>query len=667
MKDKKPQNEGQSPNPFKMNNKNGILLVVFLAILIATTIPGIWGSRVKAESYNHFKANLASRTVSEVAIQDNRHITYVVGGDKFKTTIPYTDSKLMEDLLASNAVIEGKDKGITLWDIVFAFLPFFLMVGFMLFMMRRLHGSGPGGIGEFKKSRAKQYKKTGIKTTFDDVAGQKEAKFELQEVVEFLKNPAKFHEIGARIPKGVLLVGMPGTGKTLLAKAVAGEAGVSFLHMSGSDFVEMFVGVGAGRVRDLFEEGRASSPCIIFIDELDAVGRERGSGLGGGNDEREQTLNQILVEMDGFEATTGVIVLAATNRPDILDPALLRPGRFDRQVVVDMPDADEREAILKVHAKKIKMGPDVDLNRIARATPQRSGADLANLVNEAALIAARRDAKEVSMHDFEEATDKVFMGLARKSKVMTREELLKTAHHEAGHALMHYYLPNADPLHKLTIVPRGQALGVAYSLPEKDRYSYGSGWLIDRIKIAMGGYVAEELFYGETTTGVSSDMQQATKIARSMVREYGMSKLGFVSFNSGQQPIFIGREIAQHSDYSEETARRIDAEVERILSEALADTRAILAEHKDQLELLAETVVDRETLTDAEVRELLGFPKLPSPFDEPSEGDSAGSESAIVVDAELVGDAEAKLVAEKDVVAELIAQAEAEEAAKKNK
>jgi cell division protease FtsH len=475
-------------------------------------------------------------------------------------------------------------------------------------MFRQIQGGGNKAFS-FGKSRAKRYLDSGKKVTFDDVAGQMEAKYELQEIVEFLKNPAKFTKIGAKIPTGVLLVGMPGTGKTLLAKAIAGEANVSFFHMSGSDFVEMFVGVGASRVRDLFEQGRKNAPCILFIDELDAVGRTRGAGYGGGHDEREQTLNQMLVEMDGFDTKDGVIILAATNRPDVLDPALLRPGRFDRQVVVDMPDIKEREAILKIHASKIPLDPKVDLKRLARATPGTSGADLANLVNEAALFAARQSSEIVCMSDFEEARDKVLLGIARKSRVISDEEKEMTAYHEAGHALLHYYLENADPLHKVTVIPHGRALGLSLSLPEKDTYSRNKGWLTDRICIAMGGYCAEKIIYNETSTGTQNDIQQATTIARKMVCEWGMSdKLGPVAFGQEDEPIFIGKEIAQHKDYSEETAKNIDLEIEDIMKRCLKETETILTDHIDQLHLLSKTLVEKETLDDEEVRELLGFP-----------------------------------------------------------
>ena len=529
--------------------------------------------------YSTFIQYVESNQVNSAEIRDERFITFNLRNNVSATTrIPYNDDTLMEVLKNNNVQVTGTVQGVSFLQLLLQMLPWIIFIGFTVMLWRQTKGAN-GNVMSFSKSKAKEYMDSDVKTTFDDVAGQKEAKYELQEVVDFLKSPKKFLDIGARIPKGVLLVGPPGTGKTLLARAVAGEAGVAFFHMSGSDFVEMFVGVGASRVRDLFEQGRKHAPSILFIDELDAVGRTRGSGLGGGHDEREQTLNQMLVEMDGFDPASGVIVMAATNRPDVLDPALLRPGRFDRQVVVDMPDVSEREAIIAIHCKKIKIDVDVNLNRVARATPGTSGADLANLVNEAALFAARSKRSTVIMEDFEKARDKILLGVAKVSKIMTPEEKKATAYHESGHALLHYHLEHLDPLHKVTIIPHGRALGLTISLPEKDAYTKNRSALYDWIKVCMGGYVAEELIYGETTTGTSNDIKQATDISRRMVTEWGMSDLGFIGFGKDDEPLFLGREIAQHKDYSEDTAKKIDVEISKILDGALKETRTILTEH----------------------------------------------------------------------------------------
>lgn len=617
-----PQQEQQNnPNKPKgpkldFSRKNRIALGFFLFLII--TFVFMLFSENKSLStrdvpYSSFLSYVEANQVSAVEIQDKDVITFALKNNMTASTrIPYDDTKLMETLKEHNVQVTGTVKGVSFLQIILQLLPWVIFIGFTIMLWRQTRGGVGGNVMSFSKSRAKEYMESDVKTTFDDVAGQKEAKYELQEVVEFLKHPAKFQEIGAKIPKGVLLVGPPGTGKTLLAKAVAGEAKVTFFHMSGSDFVEMFVGVGASRVRDLFEQGRKNSPCILFIDELDAVGRTRGSGLGGGHDEREQTLNQLLVEMDGFDTTTGVIVVAATNRPDVLDPALLRPGRFDRQVVVDMPDVAEREAILEIHCKRIKRESGVDLNKIARATPGTSGADLANLVNEAALFAARSGRTKVTMEDFEMGRDKILLGVAKHSKVLTLEEKRATAYHEAGHALLHYHLKNLDPLHKVTIIPHGRALGLTISLPEKDAYTKNRSSLIDWIKVTMGGYVAEDLVYGETTTGTSNDIKQATEIARRMVTEWGMSNLGFVGYGKEDEPLFLGREITQHKEFSDDTARKIDAEVVKILDEAMAETRKILGENRGQLDILAEALVERETLDDADIRELLGLPPAES-------------------------------------------------------
>ncbi len=594
-------------------NRFALFFIISLIIMFGIVLFSNGSGTSQNVPYSTFLNYVESGQVSSVEIMDTSDVYFTLSNQsgatpalRYSTRIPYFDDELMQTLLNNGIRVTGSVKGTPFFQIILQLLPWVIFIGFFWIMYKQTQGAG-GKAFSFGKSRAKEYKESDIKITFSDVAGQKEAKYELQEVVDFLKNPNKFIDIGAKIPKGVLLVGLPGTGKTLLAKAVAGEAGVAFFHMSGSDFVEMFVGVGASRVRDLFEQGRKNAPCILFIDELDAVGRSRGAGYGGGNDEREQTLNQMLVEMDGFDTKTGVIVIAATNRPDVLDPALMRPGRFDRQVVVDMPDVKEREDILKIHCRKLHLDKSVDLMRVARATPGTSGADLANLVNEAALFAARTNSKLIAMNHFEEARDKILLGVARKSKVMTLEEKTATAYHEAGHALMYYYLENIDPLHKVTIIPHGRALGVTLSLPEKDTYTKNESALKDLIKVTMGGFVAEELFYGETTTGTSNDIKQATSIARRMVTEWGMSPLGFVSYGDEDEPIFIGKEIAQHKDYSEETAMKIDAEIRKILSKALSETRELLKSHKEELQKITDALIERETLDDDEIRVLLGL------------------------------------------------------------
>lgn len=596
----------------KMNGRNRITLFIFLALIVSFAFLFFSqgsGQRAAEVSYTAFMSAVDSGSVTQVDIQDESVINFVTDSGFYGTCrIPYYDSALMQTLSDQGIEVVGSVAGVSFWYILINLLPWIIFIVIIFSMYRQVGAAGGSRMmGQFGKSHAMQYSPKENKVLFKDVAGQKESKYELQEVVDFLKNPDRYVKIGAKIPKGVLLVGPPGTGKTLLARAVAGEAGVNFFHTSGSDFVEMFVGMGAARVRDLFETGRKNAPCIIFIDEIDAVGRSRGSGLGGGHDEREQTLNQILVEMDGFSTDPGVIVIAATNRPDVLDPALLRPGRFDRQVAVDLPDVQERLDILRIHSKKIKSDSSVDLERVARATPGSSGADLANLVNEAALYAARKGRETVSMDDFEQARDKIILGVARESKFMTEDEKRATAYHEAGHTLLHYYLKNVDPLHKVTIIPHGQALGLTISLPEKDQYTLRESYLKDRIIICMGGYVAEDIVYGETTTGTSNDIKQATNLARRMVTEWGMSALGFINLSNEGEPLFLGREITQHKDYSDTTARRIDEEVEKILDECLSRTRQILTQHRDQLDRLTEELVARETLDDAQIRELLGF------------------------------------------------------------
>jgi cell division protease FtsH len=510
-----------------------------------------------------------------------------------------------------------------LWGVLLSWAPILFIIGIWIFMLRQMQSGGNKALS-FGKSRAKLLNNQQKRVTFKDVAGVEEAKEELQEIIEFLKEPQKFQKLGGRIPKGVLMMGPPGTGKTLLARAIAGEANVPFFSISGSDFVEMFVGVGASRVRDLFEQGKKNAPCIIFIDEIDAVGRHRGAGLGGGHDEREQTLNQLLVEMDGFESNDGVILIASTNRPDVLDPALLRPGRFDRRVVVSRPDVRGREGILKVHTRKIPLGEDVDISVIARGTPGFTGADLANLVNEAALNAARYNKKLVLMPDFELAKDKVLMGAERKSMVISNEEKRITAYHEAGHTLVGLKVPNADPVHKVTIIPRGMALGVTQQLPEGDRHNYSKEYLVGQIAILMGGRIAEELFLGSITTGASNDIERATELARAMVCEYGMSELGPLTYGKKEEQIFLGREIAQHRDFSEDTAIQIDQEVRKIVSEQYQRAKAIIEENRDTMIRLSETLLERESLDGVQIRRIVaglplddGQPPVPSDDERP--------------------------------------------------
>ena len=582
-----------------------LLVVYFITTQTETSVPEI--------SYTDFLEYVKTSKITEVHIKDNSTIIGVIQASngqssRFKTEIPYADDTLMETLHNAEIEVSGSKSKESIVSMILSYMPWILTLIFFVFMMRQNSAQSMKGM-QFGKSRARVFDASGKKVMFADVAGQEEAKKELAEIVDFLKNPKKYQEMGAKIPTGVLLVGNPGTGKTLLARAVAGEAGVNFLHISGSDFVEMFVGVGASRVRDLFEQGRRMAPSIIFIDEIDAVGRARGAGLGGGHDEREQTLNQMLVEMDGFDNKDGVIVLAATNRPDVLDPALLRPGRFDRQVTVSLPDLKERCAILNVHANKIPLADDVDLEKVARATPGMSGADLANIVNEAALFAARKEKKSVGSSEFEEARDKILMGVARDSMVMPEKERVMTACHEAGHTLPYYYLKNASPLHKVTIIPRGRALGLTVGLPKEDSYSHTKGWLLDQLVIMFGGYAAETVVYGETTTGTQNDIQQATNLARRMVCEWGMSEeVGAVTYGQEDEPIFMGRELARHKEFSEYTAHQIDVAVRKILDNAKDKACAILAEHRDQLDLITNALIENETLDDADIRKLLGFP-----------------------------------------------------------
>ncbi len=613
---KKNENERNNFNMRPAGNRLGLLVLFLLgAFFIVMVMMNKETNVYPVISYSDFLTAVGQNQVSDVQIQDQKIILGTMrssnisdgGQSRFQTVIPYNDTSLMSFLEQNGVQVSGKATKPNILSEVLNFLPLFILLIFLFVFMRQMSMQNSRGM-QFGRSRARLFDTNKKKVTFADVAGQEEAKKELSEIVDFLKNPKKYREIGAKIPGGVLLVGSPGTGKTLLARAVAGEANVSFLHISGSDFVEMFVGVGASRVRDLFEQGRKRAPAIIFIDELDAVGRARGAGFGGGHDEREQTLNQMLVEMDGFDGKEGVIVLAATNRPDVLDPALLRPGRFDRQVHVSLPDIKEREAILIVHAKKIKLDDDVDFKHFARATSGMSGADLSNMINEGALFAARKNKEKVSFTELEQARDKILMGVARESMVMPEKERVMTACHEAGHALPYYYLKNASPLHKVTIIPRGRALGLTVGLPKEDSYSHTKSWLQDQLVILFGGYAAESIVYGDTTTGTKNDIERATDIARRMVCEWGMSEdVGAVSYGREDEPIFMGKEIERHKGYSEESAQKIDRAVEKLLNEARKRTVKILTEHRDQLDKLTQALVEKETLDDKEVRELLGF------------------------------------------------------------
>jgi len=596
-------------------------LGLFLLVFIFYSFLSGFDQDITEITYSEFvtqidSANVAEATFTERDVEGKLKQPKVFASTnkpkafgRFKSRIPFLDNsyELVNRLEKSGARIVAKGES-QLIPILMAFSPWLLLLFFWIFFVRQMQGaSGPKGLFSFGKSKAKLSTDERPKVTFNDVAGADEAKEELKEIIEFLREPAKFQKLGGKIPKGALLLGPPGTGKTLLARAVAGEAGVPFFSMSGSDFVEMFVGVGASRVRDLFEQGKKNAPCIIFIDEIDAVGRHRGAGLGGGHDEREQTLNQLLVEMDGFESNDGVILIAATNRPDVLDPALLRPGRFDRQIVVATPDVKGREGILKVHVRKIKTSSDVDLTILARGTPGMSGADLANMVNEAALLASRKNREAVTMEDFEEAKDKVMMGAERRSLVITEDEKKVIAYHEAGHALVSKFMPKADPIHKVTIIPRGLALGVTQSLPVDERHTYPKDYLETMLAVFMGGRVAELLVFGQLDTGAGNDLERATKLARKMVCNWGMSdRLGPVTFGKTEEHIFLGREIAQHSDYSESTALIIDQEIRAFVDAAEASARRILTENTDKLHSLAKALLEREIIDGREVDEIIG-------------------------------------------------------------
>ena len=592
-------------------------MILLAVVLWEMASKGGQTARDESPSYTEFQTEVQKGNVSEVTIMLSQ-VSAEVDGEfrdpkaKFHVTVPKeTLSDLTKELEDKNVDVNIKEVRNNDWiSMLIDAVPFVLLLVIFLIMMRQMQAGGNKALS-FGKSRARLLTAQQKKATFKDVAGIEEAKEELQEIIDFLKDPQKFQRLGGRIPKGVLLVGPPGTGKTLLARAIAGEANVPFFSISGSDFVEMFVGVGASRVRDLFEQGKKNAPCIIFIDEIDAVGRHRGAGLGGGHDEREQTLNALLVEMDGFESNEGVILIAATNRPDVLDPALLRPGRFDRRVVVPRPDVKGREEILRVHTRKVPIAEDVDLSILARGTPGFSGADLANLVNEAALWAARQNRKLVMMDDFEMSKDKVLMGAERKSMILSEEEKKNTAYHEAGHALVAAMTPGADPLHKVTIIPRGMALGLTMQLPIDDKHTYTRDFLESQLSVLMGGRVAEEMFLQHVTTGAGNDIERATEIARQMVCEWGMSTLGPLTGGNKEEAIFLGREIAQHRDYSEDTAIKIDAEVRSIVTTAYSQARTILDTHRDALERVAKALLDREVLDANELKLLIEGKPLP--------------------------------------------------------
>jgi cell division protease FtsH len=595
------------------------VLIIGGAFLLYQVFNGRNGAKETTLSYTQLLENVQNKQIREATIEQGQGVTGKLANGEPFTSIVSNDTvqaDIAKTMRENGIPVFFKSAASSQWLFgLISYAPLLVFIGLWIFMMRQMQSGGNKALS-FGKSRAKLLSNQQKRVTFKDVAGVEEAKEELQEIIEFLKEPQKFQKLGGRIPKGVLMMGPPGTGKTLLARAIAGEANVPFFSISGSDFVEMFVGVGASRVRDLFEQGKKNAPCIIFIDEIDAVGRHRGAGLGGGHDEREQTLNQLLVEMDGFESNDGVILIASTNRPDVLDPALLRPGRFDRRVVVNRPDVKGREGILAVHTRKIPLGDDVDVNVIARGTPGFTGADLANLVNEAALNAARYNRKAVSMSDFEWAKDKVLMGSERRSIVMSNEEKRNTAYHEAGHTLVGIKVPNADPIHKVSIIPRGMALGVTMQLPEADRYSHTRDYLEGQIAIMMGGRIAEEVFLNHMTTGASNDIEKATDLSRKMVCEFGMSALGPITYGKKEEQIFLGREIAQHQDYSEDTAIKIDQEVNRMITEQYNRARQIILENKDAMIRLAEALLERESLDSIQIRRLVAG--LPLDDDEPT-------------------------------------------------
>ncbi len=634
-----------------MNNQWFSKVAVWLVIaMVLFTVFKQFDNRAGAGAakvpYSEFLQDVRNGRIKTATLQESPSGTVILAttGDdrKLQTTATYMDRGLVGDLINNNVKFEVKEReeGSLLVSLLVSWGPMLLLIGVWVYFMRQMQGGGKGGAFSFGKSKARMLDENNNTVTFADVAGCDEAKEEVKEVVDFLKDPNKFQKLGGRIPRGLLLVGPPGTGKTLLAKSIAGEAKVPFFSISGSDFVEMFVGVGAARVRDMFENAKKNAPCIIFIDEIDAVGRQRGAGMGGGNDEREQTLNQMLVEMDGFETNLGVIVVAATNRPDILDAALLRPGRFDRQVYVTLPDIRGREQILNVHMRKIPVGQDVNPAVIARGTPGMSGADLANLCNEAALMAARRNARTVEMQDFEKAKDKIIMGPERKSMVMPEEERRNTAYHEAGHALIGKLLPKCDPVHKVTIIPRGRALGVTMSLPEKDRYSYDKEFMLNQIAMLFGGRIAEEVFMNQMTTGASNDFERATQIARDMVTRYGMTDaLGPMVYAEQEGEPFLGRSMSKPSGISEETMQKVDAEVRRIIDEQYHLARKLIEDNSDKMHAMAKAMLDWETIDAEQLDDIMAGkeprpPKDWTPRNPPSNdgGNSGGGTPAVVAD-----------------------------------
>ena len=610
-----------------MNNQWFSKVAVWLVIaLVLFTVFKQFDGRGVANAgylgYSDFLEEVRGKRIKSAIIQEGQGGTEIIAvttdDRKVRTTATYLDRGLVGDLIANGVKfdVKAREEGSLLMTLLVSWGPMLLLIGVWVYFMRQMQGGGKGGAFSFGKSKARMMDENTNQVTFADVAGCDEAKEEVKEVVDFLKDPQRFQKLGGRIPRGLLLVGPPGTGKTLLAKGIAGEAKVPFFSISGSDFVEMFVGVGAARVRDMFDNAKKNAPCIIFIDEIDAVGRQRGAGLGGGNDEREQTLNQMLVEMDGFEGSAGVIVIAATNRPDVLDPALLRPGRFDRQVVVPLPDIRGREQILLVHMRKVPMAPDVKPDILARGTPGMSGADLANLVNEAALFAARKNKRLVDMDDFEQSKDKIYMGAERRSMVMPEDERVTTAYHEAGHAVVAYTLPKADPVHKVTIIPRGRALGLTWMLPEQDRHGKDREHLLQDISVSLGGRIAEEVFLGQMTTGASSDFQNATTLARRMVTEWGMSDaLGPMVYGENEGEVFLGRSVTTHKNMSESTMQKVDAEIRRIIDQQYLVARKIVEDNRAKVEKMAKTLLEWETMDAEQLKDIMEGrePRPPKP------------------------------------------------------